>query len=196
MKSAGERALQKTSGPLLAEWLNSTRDAAGRQAVAEAIRYMLDSPSTKLPPKGAAFYFAKPLSMCLRILDGQVDLYPEEDRSYGPFHFWRVYTAGLLGRIRRCPQCQEWFYAVRTDKKWCDKHRQTTERDTLRQRVWRIENTFIPNANGRIAKYEGLRRKLTKAEQGRLDTAKQRMARLRKELKAAKAKLKALPKGR
>lgn len=189
MNSSSERALQKSSGPLLAEWLNKSTDARGCQAVAESIRYMQGNPSKELPPKDAAMYFAAPLSMFTRIRDGKLDLYPNGDRSYAIFHFWRAYTAGLLGRLRQCPRCQEWFYAARADKEWCGKHRRITPRATLRERIWRIEKINLPKVKERIARYRAIQRPRTKAEGERLEQAIQRKKCLLAELKARKDEL-------
>ena len=190
MKNANERALQKSSGPLLAEWLTKSTDARGRQAVAEAIHYMQGNPSKELPPKDAAMYFAAPLSMFTRIGDGKLDLYPNGDRSYAIFHFWRAYTAGLLGRLRQCPRCQEWFYAARSNREWCVRHRRITERAMLRERCWRIANFNLPTLKNRIARYRAIQRPLTKAERERLEQAVQRKKGLLAELKERKDALK------
>jgi hypothetical protein len=192
MKNINERALQKMSGRSLAEWLNESRGDEGRQAMAQAIRYMQGSPSKEPPPKDAAMYFAAPLSMFTRIRDGKLDLYPDGDRSYAIFHFWRAYTAGLLGRLRQCPRprCQKWFYAVRSDRQWCEMHRRITQRAILRERIWRIENYNLKTVEKRIAQYRASQRPLTKAERERLEQAVQRKKGLLAELKTRKDALK------
>lgn len=194
MENVKKRALQKTSGEALAIWLNHSKDSEERQAVAGAIRYMQGNPSKGLPPKDAAMYFAGPLSMSTRIIDGKLDIYPNGDRSYAIFHFWRVCEAGLLGKLRQCSRCPEWFYAGRLDKEFCGKHRRTTEHATIYQQLWRIKNFSLPIVRGRIDKYRSLsqQRTLTKAEQGRQEKAIQREAKLKGEIKRKKAKLKEL----
>lgn len=172
-------------------WLNNSKDDQGRRAIAQAIPYMQDSPSVKLPPKDAAMYFAAPLSMFISVKGGKLDLYPNGDRSYAVFHFWRVCEAGLLGKLRQCPhpKCKEWFYAVRSDKEFCGKHRRTTEHGALSNKAWRIEKVFLPTVRDRIAKYKTTRRSLTKVEQERLGKAIQRQAKLKADLKQVKLKL-------
>lgn len=180
-----ECALQEPSGKLLVEWLNRTKDAEGRQAVAQAVRYMQGDPAKGLPPKEAAMYFAEPLSMFTRIKGGKLDLFPNGDRSYAIFHFWRTSTAGRLGRLRRCRKCQQWFYATRSDKKWCEKHRQVTPHGEAYQRWWRIKTKNLPFAEDQILKLKDRANThpLTKAQRERLERAEQRKRDLRAELK-------------
>lgn len=128
----------------LVAWLNGGRDTQAREIVAQAIREMQER-GGKLRSTSVMRYFAPPIQIRVRIIDGRPDLAPHDDRAHGIMLFFDAKAAGLLKKLRVCQKCGKWLYARFPHQRFCsttckDNFHAFNEADKKRRREWARAN--------------------------------------------------------
>lgn len=143
----------------LAAWLNHRGPNLLRMqnAIAAYIRWS-NAGRPNQRPKAAKYLFSRPLKVRVRDVGG-LNLAAFSNSDYGVLQLRDVETAGLLSRMRECPQCAKWFFATDSRRRFCP--------GTCRQREWRKTDKGRASRAAYMRRQRAKEKKLREAKYGR-----------------------------
>lgn len=100
----------------LTDWLNLR--GKSQNTVAAYIRWRNAGRSGHCPRAAHRLLFTRPLKTRLRDVRG-LNLTAFANSDYGILRLVDVDGAGLMSRVRECPQCSNWFFAKNSKRKFC-----------------------------------------------------------------------------